>query len=353
MCIRLYGEEDFVARPEFTEPEILRTNLASVILQMAALGLGDMAAFPFVEPPDARSIKDGVLLLEELGARDRRTPRRGRLTPSVAASPASPPTLAWADGDRGRPPRVRAEVLVVAAALSIQDPRERPSGKRRRRPRPTTAASRTRGVGLRRLPPPLALPARPAAGRSDRARSAGCAGASTSTTCGSASGRTSTASSARSRSASGCRSRRSTDEPGPHRDPPGRCSRASCRRSASSTPTAASTAGARGAVRDRSGLGSWRSRRPAWVMAAELVETNRLWARTVAQIEPGDIEKVAGHLVTRSYEDPWWDEERGEAMTTERVSLYGLPVVTGRRKPVEQVDRGLARALFLRHARRR
>ena len=73
-------------------------------------------------------------------------------------------------------------------------------------------------------------------------------------------------------------------------------------------------------------------------MAAELVETNRLRARTVAQIEPGDIEKVAGHLVTRSYEDPWWDEARGEAMTTERVSLYGLPVVTGRRKPVDQVD---------------
>ena len=91
-------------------------------------------------------------------------------------------------------------------------------------------------------------------------------------------------------------------------------------------------------------------RRPKWVMAAELVETNRLRARTVAQIEPGDIEKVAGHLVTRSYEDPWWDEARGEAMTTERVSLYGLPVVTGRRKPVDQVDPARARAMFLRHA---
>ena len=80
------------------------------------------------------------------------------------------------------------------------------------------------------------------------------------------------------------------------------------------------------------------------------METNRLRARTVAQIEPGDIEKVAGHLVTRSYEDPWWDEARGEAMTTERVSLYGLPVVTGRRKPVDQVDPARARAMFLRHA---
>ena len=91
-------------------------------------------------------------------------------------------------------------------------------------------------------------------------------------------------------------------------------------------------------------------RRPKWVMAAELVETNRLRARTVAQITPDQIEQAAGHLVTRSHDEPWWEEARGAAMTTERVSLYGLPLVTGRRVQLDRVDPVAARAMFLRHA---
>ena len=91
-------------------------------------------------------------------------------------------------------------------------------------------------------------------------------------------------------------------------------------------------------------------RRPKWVMAAELVETNRLRARTVAQITPDRIEQAAGHLVTRSHEEPWWEEARGAAMTTERVSLYGLPLVTGRRVQLDRVDPAEARSMFLRHA---
>jgi ATP-dependent helicase HrpA len=133
-CIRLYSEDDFNGRPEFTEPEILRTNLASVILQMAALGLGDVAAFPFVEPPDARAITDGILLLEELGALDRsdRTSRDGavRLTKigrRLSRLPVDPRIGRMIlEAERHG---VVAEILVIAAGLSIQDPRERPLGK--------------------------------------------------------------------------------------------------------------------------------------------------------------------------------------------------------------------------------
>ena len=123
ICIRLYSEDDFAGRPEFTEPEILRTNLASVILQMTALRLGDIAAFPFVDPPDRRSVNDGVDLLGELGALD-----GGRLTPlgrKLAQLPVDP-RLGRMVLEADRHGCVR-EVLVIAAALSIQDPRERPA----------------------------------------------------------------------------------------------------------------------------------------------------------------------------------------------------------------------------------
>ncbi|HRE03299.1 MAG TPA: ATP-dependent helicase, partial [Ilumatobacteraceae bacterium] len=131
VCIRLYSEADFQARPAFTEPEILRTNLASVILQMTALGLGDVAAFPFIDPPDSRSVRDGVALLEELGALeldrpadDRRLTALGRRLTRLPVDPRLGRMVLEAE----RHGCVR-EVLVIAAALSIQDPRERPSDK--------------------------------------------------------------------------------------------------------------------------------------------------------------------------------------------------------------------------------
>src|SRR5581483_802742 len=125
ICIRLYDEKDFLARPEFTDPEILRTNLASVILQMISLGLGDIAAFPFLEPPDRRHINDGIALLEELGALAQK-----KLTPlgrKLAQLPIDP-RLARMVIEAERNGCVR-EVLIITSALSIQDPRERPSDK--------------------------------------------------------------------------------------------------------------------------------------------------------------------------------------------------------------------------------
>src|SRR4051794_31730365 len=125
ICIRLYSEDDFASRPEFTEPEILRTNLASVILQMTSIGLGDVAAFPFVDPPDARSIKDGVALLVELGALDgARLTKLGRRLATIPLDPRLARMIVAAEANGC----VR-EVMVIASALSIQDPRERPLGK--------------------------------------------------------------------------------------------------------------------------------------------------------------------------------------------------------------------------------
>ena len=126
ICIRLYWEDDFAGRPEFTEPEILRTNLASVILQMAALELGDVAEFPFVDRPDVRAVKDGVALLEELGALD-----EGRLTPLGRQLTRLPVDVRFGRMliEAGRQGSLR-ELLVITSGLSIQDPRERPADAR-------------------------------------------------------------------------------------------------------------------------------------------------------------------------------------------------------------------------------
>ncbi|MGH7736095.1 MAG: helicase-related protein, partial [Gemmatimonadales bacterium] len=134
ICIRLYSQEDFESRPEFTDPEILRTNLASVILQMAALDLGDMADFPFVEPPESRNIADGVRLLEELGAfSPGHAPGRGRTRLTEIGRKLSrlplDPRLGRMILEAGRNGCVR-EVLIITAALSIIDPRERPADAR-------------------------------------------------------------------------------------------------------------------------------------------------------------------------------------------------------------------------------
>jgi ATP-dependent helicase HrpA len=348
-CIRLYAEDDFDGRPAFTEPEILRTNLASVILQMAALGLGDMAAFPFVEPPDARSIKDGILLLEELGALDRGgSHEHVRLTPigrRLARIPADPRLARMVlEADQHG---VVGEVLVLAAALSIQDPRERPTGQEQaalahhqrfadqesdfisllnlwrylKEQQKARGSSQFRKMckaehlhhlrirewqdvhsQLRQVARGIGLEIRPLADEPDRH--------------------------AIHRSLlAGLLSHIGMLDPDGNEYRGARESR---------FVLAPGTA-----------LGK---RRPKWVMAAELVETNRLRARTVAQITPDRIEQAAGHLVARSHDEPWWEEARGAAMTTERVSLYGLPLVTGRRVQLDHIDPKAARAMFLRHA---
>ncbi|MPY93796.1 MAG: ATP-dependent RNA helicase HrpA [Acidimicrobiia bacterium] len=360
VCIRLYSEEDYRSRPEFTEPEILRTNLASVILQMAALGLGDIASFPFVDPPDARNIKDGVALLEELGALDPAHEGTKRwLTPlgrDLAQLPLDP-RLARMVLEADRNGCVR-EVMVIAAALSIQDPRERPAGdqqaaaehharfqdedsdfmsylelweylqdqQRQRGSNQFRRRCKAEHINflrvrewqdvysqLRQVATTLGIRLNGEPGDRDGVHRSLLAGLLSHLGLKDTSGAS---------GAEGARGGR------------GRAEYLGARN-------------ARFAIAPGSALARTGAR---WVMAAELVETNRLWGRVAARAQPEWAEQLGAHLVRRSYGEPYWDARRGAAMALERVTLYGLPLVTGRRVPLGRVDPALARELFIRHA---
>ena len=349
ICIRLYSEDDFASRPEFTEPEILRTNLASVILQMTSIGLGDIAAFPFVDPPDSRNIKDGVALLEELGALDA---ERGGLTPlgrRLAGIPLDP-RLARMVVEAERHDCVR-EVMVIAAALSIQDPRERPIGKqpaadeqhRRfadtdsdflsylhlwtylREQQQELSSNQFRRMCKREFLNHLRVrewqdvysQVRQITGRLGIRSSTG----------------ESDADAIHLSVLSGLLSQVGMQAE---------------ERDAKRGPVEYLGAhNARFAISPGSALAK---KPPRWVMAGELVETTRLWARTVARIQPEWIERVGSHLVKRTYSEPHWSAKRGAVMASERVTLHGLPVVPARQVQYGRIDPALSRDLFIGHA---
>ena len=359
VCIRLYSEEDHDARPEFTEPEIQRTSLASVILQMTALGLGDVARFPFVDPPDARQVADGVRLLEELGAfssEERGTGRhrgRGRrLTPTGRTLARMPldPRLARMVVEAGRLGCTR-EVLVLVAALSIQDPRERPADKEAQ-----AAQSHARFKDERSdFASLLTL------WRYLKTRQKDLSGSAFRRMC-------------RAEYLHYLRIREWQDL------------HAQLRRAARSSridpdqATAAPDAepdwdtvhkallagllshvgvrdevkreylGARGA---RFGINPGSAlfrKKPEFVVAAELVETSRLWARTVAVIDPVWAEEAGSHVVTRTVSEPRWSKKAGAAVATERVTLYGVPLVTDRTVQYARIDPEASRDIFIRSA---
>ncbi len=347
ICIRLYAEDDFAARPEFTEPEILRTNLASVILQMEALGLGDLARFPFLEPPDARNIKDGVALLEELGALDpgvtepgRRLTRLGRRLARLPLDPRLGRMVLEADGQG-----CLHEVMVIAAALAIQDPRERPSDHQAAA---DEAHARFAGgdsdfLAYIRLWDHL--------GEQQEALSSNqfrklC--------------RREFLNYLRVREWQDiyAQLRQVTRNLGmaPNREPghPDRIHTSLLSGLLSHVGVREGTTrdyqGARGARFAIAPGSSLFKASPRWVMAAELVETNRLWARVAARVQPEWAERLGAHLVKRTWSEPHWDAGRGEAMAYERVTLYGLPLVTARKVSYGRVDPAAARALFIRCA---
>ncbi len=362
ICIRLYDEEGFADRPAFTEPEILRTSLASVILQMINLGLGDVAAFPFIEPPDSRSIRDGYLLLDELGAlqpsatvpkatgaaaTDRRLTKVGRQLARLPIDPRMARMVVEAD----RHGCVR-EVMVIAAALSIQDPRERPAEHRQaademhRRFTVDDAAS-SDFIAFVRLWDYL------------RARQQELSGNQFRRLC-----RSEYLNYLRVREWQDVFSqlRRVTGQlgirPGTEAGHPDRIHQALLAgllshlgmRDGTADSNSRDYNGAHGS-KFAIGNGSVLSRKqPKWVMAAELVETNRLWARTVASVQPEWAEAIAKHLTKYSYGEPRWDARGGRAVVGERVSLYGLPIVANRTIGYDRIDAVDARAMFIRHA---
>ncbi len=361
VCIRLYDEEGFADRPEFTEPEILRTSLASVILQMTNLGLGDVAAFPFIEPPDSRSIRDGYMLLDELGAlqptttptesaaavTDRRLTKVGRQLARLPIDPRMARMVVEAD----RHGCVR-EVMVIAAALSIQDPRERPAEHRQaademHRRFTVDEAANSDFIAFVKLWDHL------------RARQQELSGNQFRRLC-------------RSEYLNYLRVREWQDvfsqlrqvtgqlgiRPGSEASHPDRIHQALLAGLLSHLGMRDGTADTKGREYNGAhgskfaiGGGSVLSRKqPKWVIAAELVETNRLWARTVASVQPEWAEAIGKHLTKYSYGEPRWDARSGRAVVGERVSLYGLPIVANRTIGYDRVDAVEARTMFIRHA---
>ena len=303
IAIRLYSEEDFEERPRFTDPEILRTSLAAVILQMAAIDLGDVEDFPFLDPPDRRQVRDGIALLQELGALDetgRKLTPLGRRLAQLPVDPRMGRMVLEAD-------RLGCtdEVIVIAAALSIQDVARAP-----RRPagagRPGARPPRRRELRLPRLPEPLALPARAAAASCRSTSSASRPRASSCTTCASASGRTSSARSASrpSRSASRSTTRRPSPRPIHQAILTGLLSHLGLRgRRPARVPRRP-----RRAVRALAGQRASRAS-PTWVMVSELVETSRLWGRTAARDRPA-LGRAAGRAPgQRTYDEPRWEQQ--------------------------------------------
>ncbi|MGN7782365.1 ATP-dependent RNA helicase HrpA [Mycolicibacterium sp. 22603] len=342
VCIRLYSEADFAARPRYTDPEILRTNLAAVILQMAALKLGDVKDFPFLDPPDARSIRDGVQLLQELGAFDSSgaLTEIGRRLARLPLDPRIGRMILAADDENC----VR-EVLVIAAALSIPDPRERPADREEaaRQKHARFADEHSDFVSYLNLWRYLREQ------RKDRS--------------GSAFRRM-----CRDEFLHYLRIREWQDLAGQLRSIAGDLGIREVSEDADpSRIHAALTAGLlshiglrEGDGRDYQGArntkfvlapGSALTRKPPrWIVVADLVETSRLFGRTAARVDPDAIERVAGHLVARTYSEPHWDARRGAVMAFERVTLYGLPLVPRRTVGYGQIDPEVSRDLFIRHA---
>lgn len=354
IAIRLYSDEDFQARPEFTDPEILRTNLAAVILQMAAMGVAqgpkDVADFPFVQPPDPKAVNDGALLLRELGA----LAPKGGITAvgrKLAQLPVDP-RLGRMIVEAGQRGCVR-EVMVLAAALTIQDPRERPSKDDPARAQKAAelhkrfvdensdftgflnlwryvqekqkelSSSQFRKLckneflnflrirewqdlfaQLRQLAKPLGITLSPG----------------------------------------------DVDPVGKEKDVHISLLSGLLSHIGLYDQRKREYAGARGtrfAVFPGSALFK---KSPDWVMAAELVETSRLWARIAARFDPLWVEEVAPHLIKRTYSEPHWSKRNGSVMAYEKVTLYGVPVIPRRSVNYGRIDPVLSREMFIRHA---
>lgn len=347
ICIRLYSEEDFLSRPEFTDPEILRTNLASVILQMTALGLGDIEAFPFVEAPDKRNIQDGVRLLEELGAiNDQIKDPKKRLTESgkqLARLPIDP-RLARMVLEASKLGCLK-EVMIIASALSIQDPRERPSDKQQ------SADDKHRRFNHEDSDFLTLVNLWHYIGQQQKALTSNqfrrqC--------------KLDYLNYLRVREWQDVYTQlhqstremgfKLNDEPGSYHAVHSAILVGLLSHIGMKDQEKNEYHGARNArfnIFPASGLFK---KQPKWVMSAELVETSKLWARVVAKIEPDWIEPLAKHLIKRSYSEPHWSKKNAAVMAYEKVMLYGIPIVPKRLVNYGTIDPVLSREIFIRSA---
>ncbi|MGP9582464.1 ATP-dependent RNA helicase HrpA [Brachybacterium sp. AOP35-5H-19] len=348
IAIRLFSEEDFEGREEFTEPEILRTSLASVVLLMTSLGLGDVESFPFVEPPASRAITDGVRLLDELGAIEDAPGEPGgrRLTPvgrTLARFPLDP-RMARMLIEAHRLGALR-EVLIIVAAMSIQDPRERPLGQEQQAKEKHKRFEDETSDFLAYLNLWNHLQER----RKSLSNSA-------------------FRREVRSEHLHYLRIREWWDLHSQLKDMAKDAELS--RNDNDASPQAihqsllagllshvgllddrtreyAGARGARFALWPGSALSK---KRPDYVMVAELVETSRLWGRTAARIDPAWAEETGSHVVKRSHSAPHWSSKQASAMAHEKVSLFGVPIVADRVVGYGRIDPEAAREIFLQNA---
>ncbi|CBW29416.1 ATP-dependent RNA helicase HrpA [Haemophilus influenzae] len=349
ICIRLYSEEDFNSRPEFTDPEILRTNLASVILQMTALGLDDIEAFPFVDAPDKRHIQDGIKLLEELGAFEMVRTKAGekRLLTRVGRQLAQLPV----------DPRLAKmilsavnfgcvyEMMIIVSALSIQDPRERPQEKQQASDEKHRRFTDKKSDFLAFLNLWRYLQEQQKESSKNQFRRQ-------------------------------CQKdflnylrirewqdiyhqiRLTVREMGL----PINSEKAEYQQIHTALLSGLlSHIGLKEAEKQQY-LGARNAhfaifpnsvlfkKQPKWVMAAELVETSKLWGRMVAEIEPEWIEPLAEHLIKKSYSEPRWSKSRGAVIADEKVTLYGVPIVAVRPVNYGAIDPTVSREIFIQSA---
>ena len=345
ICIRLYDEKDFLSRPEFTDPEILRTNLASVILQMTSLGLGNIAAFPFVEAPDSRYIRDGIRLLEELGAiyikhHQYHLTETGKILAQLPIDPRLARMLVEA-----RRSGCTKEIMIITAALSIQDPRERPfdkqqaSDEKHRR----FADKESDFLSLINLWNYIQEQQNLLSGNQFRRL-------------------------CQKEFLNYLRIREWQDVYTQIRQTIKQLAFPINSKAADYISLHTSLLsgllshigmkeiekreyiGARNikfAIFPNSAL--FKSQ-PKWCIVSELVETSRLWGRTAAKIESEWIEPIAQHLIKYSYSEPRWSKKQGTTIANEKVTLFGLPIVASRIVNYSKIDPVLSRSLFIRHA---
>lgn len=343
ICVRLYAQDDFQLRPAFSEPEILRSSLAAVIVRMKALKLDDIEHFPFIDPPSGRAIADGYALLQELGALDDSN-QLTELGAQLAQLPLDPRVARMLLAARQQ--HCLSEVLIIAAALSVQDPRERPFGQEdaatqahkkfadeksefssylklwqffqeklqhKKSQRKLTEELRTHFLHPARMREwhdvhhqlhqtlvTLGWKVNTLAATYEALHQALLTGLL------------------------GNIAVKSDEEP--------------------------HFTGARG-LKIFVWPGSFLAKKPGrWIMAAELVETSRLFARTLARIEPEWLEKIGAHLLRKNWSDPHWEKRSAQVVALERATLYGLTVYQGRRVDYSQLNPAEARDIFIREA---
>ena len=340
ICYRLYDEADYDSRPLYTDPEIRRTNLAAVVLQMRAFRLGDVGTFPFMDPPDPRAVNDAVGLLHELQALDNdKLTEKGKMMARLPVDPRLARMVIEASHCRSL-----SEVLIIVAALAIQDPRLRPLDRQaaadKAHERFTDEASDFLGfVNLWMWANVV---------REDATRSGYH----------------------RALEQNFLSPNRMGEWRALHRQLLLACRDLGLRSNKKAADYAsvhkALLAGSLSFIGLKTEKGNYAgprnlafrvfpgsvlaSKRPKWLVAAEITETQQTYARCNAQVEARWIEQAAPHLIRRTYGEPGWDEKRGEVIARERAVVYGVPVVENRRVPYSRIDPAICRQLFIRHA---